>query len=72
MEDQQTQNAAALWYFRHAQAAIIGILILVIGYLMFTDAFIGTVKELALIFFWAFGLDLTLDNLIQKAAGFKS
>lgn len=43
------------------------VLLLVIGYLFFAEGFVGSWRELALIFFWAFGLDVGVDAVTEAA-----
>ena len=45
------------------QSALIGLIVVIFGYTMQLSTFVGTFAELSTLFFWAFGLDLTLDTL---------
>jgi hypothetical protein len=56
--------AAQFW-----QMAIAGIGIAVAGYFLFAEKFMGTPAEMAAIFFWGFGLDVSVDKLLQLAGG---
>jgi hypothetical protein len=47
-------------------------LIALAGYFLFEGKFVGTAQDLAGIFFWAFGLDITVDALLQVAKGIKT
>jgi hypothetical protein len=51
-----------------AQMLIVGAAITVVGYLLFSDNFVGTPKDLAIIFFWGFGLDVSMENILAQAA----
>jgi hypothetical protein len=54
------------------QTVLVGALIALAGYFLFEGKFVGTVQDLAGIFFWAFGLDITVDALLQVAKGIKT
>jgi hypothetical protein len=45
------------------QSVIVGLIITVFGYGTQLGTFVGTFTELSTLFFWAFGLDLTVDTL---------
>jgi uncharacterized membrane protein len=47
------------------QTVFAGILIILAGYLLFEAKFIGTLSDVAGIFLWGFGLDITTDTLLQ-------
>lgn len=49
------------------QFVIVGILIAVVGYGLFADKFVGTISDMLGIFFWAFGLNITVDALLTAA-----
>src|SRR5262249_45719825 len=49
------------------QTVAIGLLFGLIAYAFYADQFVGTPKELIIIFFWAFSLDLTVARLIEVA-----
>ena len=51
------------------QSVIAGVLFLVVAHVTYADRYIGTFPELAGIFFWAFGLDLTIAKLFEAAKG---
>lgn len=53
------------------QTVLVGALITLVGYVLFEGKFVGTTQDLAGIFFWAFGLDITVDALLQVAKGIK-
>jgi hypothetical protein len=56
-----------LWA-KTAQTLFVGVGITVVGYLLFAENFVGTVKELAVVYFWGFGLDVSMDNLLGQVA----
>lgn len=51
------------------QFALTGLGIALIGYLLFEGKFVGTFADVAGIFIWAFGLDVTVDTLLRVAKG---
>jgi len=53
------------------QTLILGILILVVGVELYADKFVGAWPEMTSIFFWAFGLDVTVDAIAQAVKGIK-
>jgi hypothetical protein len=53
---------AKLW-----QSALIAILLGLIGYGLYAPKFVGDYHDFLVIFFWAFGLDLTADTLMKVA-----
>lgn len=60
-----------LKWFRILQNILIGLVMGFIGYILFEDSFDGTLANFASIFFWAFGLDIsvaTLAGLTGKVA----
>ena len=54
------------------QFILVGILITVVGYGLFADKFIGTITDMLGIFFWAFGLNITVDTLLTAAKPVKT
>ena len=60
-----------LWMAEAAQTIAVGILFGLIAYSIYADQFIGTLKELIGIFFWAFSVDLTVAKLLDAAKGLK-
>lgn len=54
-----------LFWAKAKQTLILGAIICVLGYTTYAAKFVGTFDELASIFFWAFGLDLTLDAVTR-------
>lgn len=46
---------------------IIGVILLLIGYGLYREKFVGNFSDFLLIFFWAFGLDVTLDTVVKLA-----
>ncbi len=53
------------------QTLAIGILFGLIAYALYADQFAGTGKELIAIFFWAFGLDLTVAKVLEAGKALK-
>jgi hypothetical protein len=53
-----------------AQTAIAGVLITWLGYVLFADSFVGTLKDLATVFLWGFTLDISVTKLLEMAAPF--
>jgi hypothetical protein len=53
------------------QSLIVGSGIAGVGYLLYEPHFIGTVTEMIQIFFWAFGLDVTFNTLIDQTKSVK-
>jgi hypothetical protein len=56
---------------RLVQNLIIGAGIAVIGYAIFSEKFVGTVQDLAAIYFWAFGIDLSVSALVAASGKLK-
>jgi hypothetical protein len=50
------------------QSLIIGFFLVVLGYSLQLTTFVGTFTEISTLFFWAFGLDLTLDTVRTLSA----
>ena len=51
---------------KFVRAVLVGLAITIVGFFLNYDNFVGTPKELAAIFFWAFGLDISVEVLMQK------
>jgi hypothetical protein len=45
------------------QSFIVGVLLVVAGYGLQLNTFVGTFADFSTLFFWAFALDLTVDQL---------
>lgn len=61
----QTQTTWQLAAAKFWQTVIAGSGITILGYLLYADKFVGTPAEMAAIFFWGFGLDVTVDKLVE-------
>jgi hypothetical protein len=46
------------------------VLITWLGYVLFADSFVGTLKDLATVFLWGFTLDISVTKLLEMAAPF--
>jgi hypothetical protein len=68
IEVMRARTGKELLWAKAAQTLIVGAAITVVGYLLFADNFVGTTKELATVFFWGFGLDVSMANLLGMAA----
>lgn len=70
-----TAYARSLWgllWAKAARTAIAAIGILVVGYLLFQEGFVGTPQEMATIFVWGFTIDVSVDALTDVLTkGFK-
>ncbi|HEX7316316.1 MAG TPA: hypothetical protein VF297_20590 [Pyrinomonadaceae bacterium] len=53
------------------QTILLGLLIALGGYLLFQEKFVGTFPDFAAVFFWAFGLDVTLDKFLEVSQTIK-
>lgn len=51
------------------RTVLVGAAITVVGFFLYYDGFVGTPKELAGMFFWAFGLDISVEALMSKVPG---
>jgi hypothetical protein len=49
------------------QTVIIGLLVALLGYITYQDKFVGDLTDFATIFFWAFGIDVSVDTLLKLA-----
>jgi hypothetical protein len=49
--------------------ALSGVGIALVGYLLFEGRFVGTFADLAVVFLWAFGIDVTVDAFVRVAKG---
>jgi uncharacterized protein YneF (UPF0154 family) len=56
---------------RLLRSLLVGVGITVVGFFLYYDSFVGTPKELAAMFFWAFGLDISVEALIKTAPNLK-
>jgi hypothetical protein len=52
---------------KRIQSLVVGVVLIVAGYGLQLNTFVGTFTDFSTLFFWAFGLDLTVDA-ISKAA----
>jgi hypothetical protein len=50
------------------QSIVIGIILIILGYSLQLSSFVGSFTDLSTLFFWAFGLDLTLDTVRSLSA----
>lgn len=48
------------------QSLLVGVLLGLIGYSIYAEKFVGNFSDFILIFFWAFGLDLTVDTVVKS------
>jgi hypothetical protein len=60
--------ARQLWRDKFWQSLVVGLIVTVFGYTTQLGTFVGTFTELSTLFFWAFGLDLTVDTVKTLAA----
>lgn len=60
-------DAAKLRREKRTQSLIIGLLLVVAGYGLQLSTFVGTFTDFSTLFFWAFALDLTIDQLGKMA-----
>jgi hypothetical protein len=60
-------SAAKLKKDKLMQSMVIGVVLLVAGYGLQLNTFVGTFAEFSTLFFWAFGLDLTVDAVAKAA-----
>lgn len=65
LDSLRVQSIWALMWARRFRFLVSLILIIAFGYLLFADKFEGTAMDLAAIFAWAFGTDITVDAAIQ-------
>jgi hypothetical protein len=49
------------------QSAIVALLAVLVGYGLFAPKFVGDFQDFVIIFFWAFGLDLSADAIVRLA-----
>ncbi|MGO9118170.1 MAG: hypothetical protein ACLQPD_11235 [Desulfomonilaceae bacterium] len=68
---QRSRIERNLFWDTFLQTVLVGALIAVVGYLLFAEKFIGTPQDIAGVFFWAFGIDITVDAVVQTAKGIK-
>lgn len=66
------RTAQELSLARWTRFLIVGVGILLVGYLLYADEYIGHFKELASIFMWAFGLDISANVLLQEITRVRS
>ena len=43
------------------------LLLTIVGYLLFEEGFVGRVEEWIKIGLWAFGIDITIDKVVEQA-----
>jgi hypothetical protein len=55
--------ASKLWLDKLIQSAIIGLLVILAGYGLQLNTFVGTFTDFSTLFFWAFALDLTVEQV---------
>lgn len=60
-------DAAQLKKDKRTQSVVIGLLLIVAGYGLQLNTFVGTFADFSTLFFWAFGLDLTVDAVTKAA-----
>lgn len=60
--------SAILWS-TWVQTALVFALLLVAGYLLFADEFVGTLRDIVQVFLWAFALDVTVGKLVEVTQG---
>jgi hypothetical protein len=63
------QDRQSLFLSQLLQSFLLGIVLLVIGYVLYSPHFIGTAADLAAIFLWAFAIDITVDAVLTAAKG---
>ena len=59
----QLLHSAQYW-----QTLLSGIVILIIGYALYADSFVGKATEIASIFVWAFALDVSVSTIMNSLA----
>jgi len=60
-------DAAKLRREKRIQSLVIGLILIVAGYGLQLNTFVGTFTDFSTLFFWAFALDLTVDQMGQIA-----
>jgi len=65
MAPQVFDSRAALRSAKARWTLAVGVLICIFGFTVYEPKFVGTWAELSSIFFWAFGLDLSLDAILR-------
>jgi uncharacterized membrane protein YagU involved in acid resistance len=45
--------------------AVASVIIMFIGYALFAQTFVGTLNELLSVFVWAFGLNISIDGVVE-------
>ena len=63
------QRATAAEFFRWLVAVF---LLIAIGYYVFSDKFVGTHKDLLMIFLWGFGTDVGIAGAVQAGGKLKN
>jgi len=48
---------------KRIQSLLVGVVLLIAGYGLQLNTFIGSFTDFSTLFFWAFGLDLTVDTI---------
>jgi hypothetical protein len=61
----RAQTQRSLRCAKLAQSFLIGLLLVILGYGLYWEKFIGSFADFSQIFFWAFGLDITLDTVLK-------
>jgi hypothetical protein len=63
----RVRTSRRLFKEKFLQSMVIAVLLSLVGYGLYADNFVGSFKDFSLVFFWAFGLDLTTDTLLRLA-----
>ncbi|HSR68250.1 MAG TPA: hypothetical protein VLU25_09935 [Acidobacteriota bacterium] len=61
----QVEARKAIWWSKFYQTLLIFLIFTLWGIWFFWDDFVGDFQQFAQIFFWAFGLDITVDRLLE-------
>jgi hypothetical protein len=69
MEPSRSQTYREVLREKFLLFALSGLGIALVGYLLFQEKFVGTFADMAGIFLWAFGLDVTIDTFVRIAKG---
>src|SRR6266404_8304031 len=65
LEALRVRSLLELLLVKGLRFAISSLVILVVGYALFADKFVGTLSDLLAVFFWGFGIDIGVDAVAE-------
>ena len=71
MKVTRVQKLRDLFWAKLVQSCFAGVVIILFGYVLYSENFVGTFMEMAKIFLWGFSLDVSVNTCLDLAKSTK-